>query len=228
MKQVEKFIRSSLAKKDPFIQFLRPYILLAWLAAACVADVRFEEPQPAGVSDENEIPDRLRGKYTSEEDSSLLIITSRVIVRTNDHQQVYSVKELDSLTEKLPTNDTVFIDGQVRYEVKRLKEGKYSVHSQFSDTLLNLSSRQVLRKYKGYYFLSREEGDGSWMVKRITHNRKGLVIGSIRSKEEMLNLRQITAGVDDSTFVFKPSRKEFRKFLKKNSFMNEEKFLKVK
>jgi hypothetical protein len=189
--------------------------------------VRFEEPQPEGLPDEKSTPKKWWGKYVSEEDSSLLTISSRYLIRTNDKLSFYSRAEFDSLTTELPSKDTIVRFDKIRIEVKKLGEDKFSVHEILQDTLFNFAETKVLRKFKGFYFMSLQEGSSNWIVKKAFLKKNIFTIASITSKEDLINLREITLAKDDSTEVFRPSRKEFRKFVNGHSFTREEKFMKI-
>ena len=98
----------------------------------------------------------------------------------------------------------------------------------YSDTLFNFLRGDILRKLNGYHFINREVTPNHWTVKKLDVTKKGLTIGLVTSMEELNSLREITKAKSDSVYTFKPTKKQWRKFLREKGFQNEERFVKIK
>jgi hypothetical protein len=81
-------------------------VFLTTLALVSCGDlVRFEEPQPAGQSNEKGIPERLVGQYLSLDDSARLVIASGLIIK-------YSVSVFSDMIDSVDRKD---IKGDTTY-----------------------------------------------------------------------------------------------------------------
>jgi hypothetical protein len=86
----------------------------------------------------------------------------------------------------------------------------------------------VIRKFKGHYFINTELSNNNWDVIKLTKNKTGLSLASIKKSEEIATLRELTETASDTVYSFNPTKKQFREFLKKKNFTNEDYYLKVK
>jgi hypothetical protein len=84
---------------------IRIIFLVTLVLASCGDLVRFEEPQPAGQSNEKRIPKRLIGQYLSLDDSAKLIIADGLIIK-------YSITDF---SDKMDTVDMKSINGDTTY-----------------------------------------------------------------------------------------------------------------
>lgn len=202
-------------------------ILLATLILVSCGDlVRFEEPQPAGRSNEKRIPQKLIGQYLSLDDSSKLIIADGLIIK-------FSVSHfsdlVDSVEVKNIDGDTTFsgTEDKFRFEVV-VKEDSIFQHWGYYDTLFNLTEGDILRKYKGHYFLNDRISENSWRVMTLTKIDHGVTLGTISTKDDIDNLRAVTETKSDTIFSFRPTKTEMKKFLKGKGFSDRDTFIKVK
>ena len=106
------------------------------------------------------------------------------------------------------------------------------IFSKKDDELFNISERQVLREYKGYYFLNYKDTNNFWKVKILKLEEDTLEFDFILRDDDMQNIRKITTveSQKDSTgestqYFLDPSRKELRKILKHRT--TGEKYIKL-
>ncbi len=197
-------------------------ILGVFIAGACVSDVKFEGPQPENVPDEMLIPNSVWGVYRSVQDSSLLFISATEMVRFVNKTFKVSRTLLDSAYQF--KGDTAFYDEENRLDVELVGD---SVFGRFhrADTIFSISPWNVLRKYKGYYFLNKQASNG-WEVYLMTAKNNELSLVTSWREEDLAALRKITHS-NDSTHRFKPSRSQIRKFVLQHGLPAGEKFRRV-
>ena len=94
----------------------------------------------------------------------------------------------------------------------------------YIDTIFSLHRGDVLKKYKGFYFLNSSSSTNNWEVKKVAMRNGILTIGNINSEEEILAMEKITGVLSDSTkpYVAKPTKQQLKQFLKANGFKEEE------
>lgn len=188
--------------------------------------VRFEAPQPEGQSNEKGIPKRLVGQYSSLNDSSKLTITDRLIIRNS----IADISDkIDTLDTKGVNVDTTYsgVDNQVKFDIKVKGDSTFQRWSYY-DTIFDASRGDILRKFKGRYFLNEKVSTESWRVTTLARIDNGVTLGTVGTKEEIDNLRELTDTKSDSTFSFRPTKKELKKFLKENGFCDKDTFIKIK
>ncbi len=196
------------------------------LLVSCGPEVSFEEPQPAGVKDLKSFPKSFRGEYQSKQDGSVLSISGSMITRTYEIYFTASLKNLDSVYEMRngllydkTFNDSfpVIISGDSIYH-----------HSQITDTLFMISPATALRKMKGYLFLNSRYSENNWTVEKVSLHKGVLRFAAVNSKEDIDLLNELVETKDTTTLSYKPSKKEFRKFVKQEGFSDTEEFTRVR
>jgi len=203
------------------------FIILVSLFA-CEPTVTFNEPQPTGVSNLSKFPNRLQGQYLSLADNSQLSISDNLIQRVYDYDCKVHQNQLDS-TLKLSGDTVIDLNTNEKTLVKRDGDSLI-VHIHYIDTLFQLNYDNVVRRFKGYYFLNTRCGKESWEVKKVQLTMGQLIIGSISTKLDLENLREITESPQDTVppYKFTATRRQFKKFVKKDGFRNSETFVKCK
>jgi hypothetical protein len=202
---------------------------LALLLSSCDNGVRFESPQPEGQSNENAIPKKLIGEYVSLEDSSILNITFGQITKTLIRDVSLHKSELDSSDRLTFNKDSTFsqTDSNLKMYVI-IKGDSVFEHVIYKDTIFDASRGDIVKKLKGYYFLNRLTSKSNWFVTKLTKTKKSLSLGIVTNKEDIENLRELTETKSDSINSFRPTRKQFRRFIKTNGFNDQETFIKIK
>ena len=204
-------------------------ILSVLLLSSCDNGVRFETPQPEGQSNEKAIPKKLIGEYFSLEDSSRLNVTFGQITKTLIRDLSLHKSELDSSDRLIFNKDSTFSQTDSKMKIDVIVKGdSVFEHFIYKDTIFDASQGDVLRKLKGYYFLNRQTTKSDWTVTKLTKTKKGLTLGSVTKKEDIDNLRELTETKSDTIKKFRPTRKQFKRFIKSNGFNDEETFLKIR
>ena len=195
---------------------------------ACEPSVTFTEPQPVDTDNLSEFPRRLKGVYLSLSDSSILSINDKQIQRTYDFDCKIHPNQLDS-TARLSGDTLINLETKERELIKRDGDSlKIHIHS--VDTLFQMDYDNVVRKFKGYYFLNTRYNKTSWAVEKMNLSKGQLIISSISTKEDIENLKKITETTQDTVtnYNFTASKKEFKKFVKNDGFSDSETFVKLK
>lgn len=208
---------------------MKKFIFGILLFGACENSLKFEVPQPKGVKNESGMPSNLRGAYKHVTDSVRLTITHNLIVKASYTKNVFPKSELDSA-------ETANIHGDTAATIKenstiyflQIKGDSAIIEFTVYDTMFNTLRGDVLRKFKGYYFINRELSHNYWNVIKLTKSKIGLSLASIHKSEEIATLRELTETASDTVYNFNPTKKQFREFLKKKNFTHEDFYLKVK
>ena len=199
---------------------------LVFILFAC-QPVTFTEPQPKNVAELHAIPARLQGKYLNASDSSLLQITASSMIISYRYEEKIHVSQLDS-TEQL-IGDTLFDMLTARGKLIRIEGDSIVKPVSGSDTLFAIDAKHVLKKFKGYYFLNTSNSPDNWQVQKLELAKGRLTLSSLNTKEDLDQLVEITQYPQDTTaYVFSPTRKQFKKFVRNQGFRDSEVFLKNK
>jgi len=102
-------------------------------------------------------------------------------------------------------------------------------HLTDTDTLFCFSEDNVLKKYKGYYFLNSRQNKHSWYVQKLKLQKGLLTIGTISTKEELETLEKINESpIDTTTYQISFTRKQFHDYLDNDGFSKTDTFIRVK
>ena len=195
---------------------------------ACGPSVTFSEPQPVDSENLSKFPDRLQGKYISLADSSTLFIGEKIIHRIYDLDQKTHLSQLDS-NYRIIGDTMIDLITNEKEIIKRYGD-TLLVHIHFIDTLFQMNYDNVVRKFKGYYFLNKRYDKESWEVKKVELSKGQLIVSSISSTEDIENLKTITESIQDTIapYKFATTKKQFKKFIKNDGFTDSEKFIRLK
>lgn len=208
------------------IQIYFSWTLAAIILFACQPPVAFDKPQPADVAALGGFPKRIQGKYLSSEDSTFLQITANSMFRIYDFDQKIHLSQLDSSEQII--GDTLFNLKTNRGQIIQIEGDSILMHVNEVDTLFAIDELNVLKKYKGYYFVNIYMPPDTWQVKEIEISRGKLTLRGINKKEDLEQLKAITESTQDTTpYVFSPTRKQFKKFVRNKGFRDMEEFMKI-
>lgn len=202
---------------------------------ACDEPVKFSEPQPAGKSDLNRFPNRLKGVFKSVNDDYIIEIKDQLIVMKSSNEVTIPKAEVDTSHELVLKGDLLIDSGNdISFKVNIINDTLRGIVNQ-NDTIFKLDSDNVLRKYRGHYFANTKFAQGSYGVMMITYERGGHLTLSHIEKDEIENLKAVTETEEPSDtscttdYRFTPTKKEFRKFVNDmHGFRNETEFIRVK
>jgi hypothetical protein len=210
---------------------VKPIFILLFLAIlfACEqSSVTFKEPQPADTDNLDKFSRRLFGEYISTADQSSLLISEQHILRIYDYEYKQHKNQLDS-NAKLSGDSLTDLTTN---EIWLIKRDGDSVIRQIHhvDTLFVVNQDHVLRKFKGYYFLNTCTGPERWEVQQMELSRGKLIISQISTQDDIDKLMAITETAQDTVpaTAFKPSKKQFRKFIRSKGFSNSETFVRLR
>jgi len=231
------------------IKIISAAIILASLFACkkgviAVPVATFNEPQPANIESLPTFPKRLQGQYLSLKDSSILSINDKFIRRTLDFDNKIHTKELDSMRQnnmcQIRGDTLIFLD-DTHEKMKIIKQVGDSLllRERFIDTLFQIGRNNILRKFKGFYFLNTRYDKDSWGVEKA-RLAKGVLVISSTTKADIKKLEEITGteteaetetpqDTDTVAVVvpkFTTTKKQFKTFIKNEGFSNSETFVK--
>ena len=208
----------------------RTIFVLTLILFSCGDKVgEFEVPQPEGQSDEKGIPKKLIGRYLNIKDSSTLFVTSGQITKSVVADFAEHKSELDSADKVTFKNDTSFSQTDVNMKIDVIVRGdSIFQHMDYKDTLFSVKRGDILRKFKGHYFLNHEASNNNWYVTKLTKMKNGLTLGTISTKADIEKLRELTEVKSDSIYTFRPTKKQLKRFLKDKGFSNEDTYVRIR
>jgi hypothetical protein len=220
------------------------YILFSILLIGCgdyASDyVRFKTAQPDGVKTSDSFGRKVKGEYNNYSNpNNRLIISDNLILNA---QTVHIKIHRDDLEFDSTISIDKNVDDQLTYFLKskgygiEITNDTINAFQTFFDTLFNISKNQILKKFKGSYFINFKVDENSWKVQRFNLQKDTLLIGQITPSDTLLRFNFIVKNEelnesDSSTineYFIHSSKKEFKKLLKPNSFEETECYYKVK
>jgi hypothetical protein len=189
--------------------------------------VSFNEAQPQNVNEINAFPKKYIGTYYNLVDKSEIIISKYSVFEKMISEDTINIKELDK--NEIIKNDSLFkIKTKEKYPIKRINDSLFTNYI-FSDTTFRIGKNNILKKFKGYLFLNkhREKSD-FWEVEKLYLSKGVIKLSSIETENELKLLESITETKMDTTkpFKIKPTKKQFKEFIKKNGFSEGKIYLK--
>jgi hypothetical protein len=203
-------------------------LLFALLLISCKEPlVQFSETQPENSRSLKFFPNKLIGNYYDSENEIDLEISNSMIIKKSTLKDTFNVKVLSEV-ELLKGDTLVNTKTHEKTFVKKINDSLFT-NVLFKDTIFSINKENVLKKMKGYYFLNIKNSENNWIVKKLHFKNRLLNLNDISTKEEIEILEEITETKKDSskTFVLKPTKKQFREFVKKNGFSDGEVYLKL-
>ncbi len=189
--------------------------------------VSFDEAQPQNVKEINSFPNKYIGTYYNLEDRSEITISKYSIFERMVSEDTINIKELDS--NEILKNDSLFkIKTKEKYKIKKINDSLFTNYV-FSDTTFRIGKNNILKKFKGFLFINKlVEKSGFWNVEKLNLSKGVIKISSIGTEDEIELLESITETKKDTTkpFKIKPTKKQFREFIKKNGFSGGKIYLK--
>jgi hypothetical protein len=201
-------------------------VTLVVLLDGCEPAATFDKPQPENAKSLTSFSERLQGKYLSADQASIVTITDRLLVRQYD----FDFKEhKDSMGKsyKLVGDTLIYLRDGTKEKV--IVNGDTIIQrANWTDTLFKISADNVLKKFKGYYFLNNRYSDNSWEVKELSLKKGVLTVGSVSEKDDIQKLKEITETITDTTSTnFILSRRQFKIFMRQGGFGEQEMFIRI-
>lgn len=189
--------------------------------------VQFTEVQPENFKNLNSFPKKLIGNYYDTENEINLEISKFIIVKKSILKDTFNVKELSEV-EILKGDTLVNTKTFEKTFVKKINDTLFT-NILLKDTIFSINNDNVLRKMKGHYFLNIKHSNNNWIVKKLFLKNGLLNMNDISTKQEIEMLEEIMETKKDTAlpFVIKPTKKQFREFVKRNGFSNGESYIKI-
>lgn len=160
-------------------------LVLICLSFACKQGTVFNEPQPIGEPNLNTFPKEIQGTYCSFLDSSTLRISDKRIIRSYKHRFAVHPNQFDDaviVTSSFITN-TVTLE---LFPIEREGDSLYVIIDE-ADTLFTISSKQLLKKSNGNFFLNSSLQNNSWEVIKMETQNDAIAFNILSSKDEIIN-----------------------------------------
>lgn len=213
---------------------LLTYLILLIVAAGCGGDyryVKFETSQPEDVNAKKSFKKNIQATYINCNDTNdQLVISDKLILNIISFKFKMHRNEIEldsSISIDLNNDDQLIkvLKEEVGWTSTIIGDTVTSFF-QSSDTLFRLSNEHILKRLKGSYFLNYKLAESNWRVKRMDLKKDTLLIGEITPSDTLLQFDFISKTEElneaDSTkkveYIAKPSKREFKKLLKPNSF----------
>jgi hypothetical protein len=209
------------------LKLISTFIILTSLLA-CEPPVTFNEPQPTDIDNLSKFPKRLQGQYLNFADNSTLLVSDKIIQRIYDYDYKVHLNQLDN-AEQLSGDTIINVKRKEKTIIKRDGDSLIT-HVHYIDTLFQMDYDNVVRKFKGYYFLNKRYDKTSWEVKKIHLTKGQLILSSISTKLDIENLKEITETATDTVppYKFSATKKQFKQFIKNDGFSDSETFVRQK
>jgi hypothetical protein len=193
---------------------------------SCEPIATFNKPQPADVLPLASFPERIQGKYLATDEVTILTITDKLITLNSDYD--YKVHK-DSLGpyHKI-SGDTLINLTEGTKEKLSLTGDTVTIHSYSNDTIFSITNGSVLKKFKGYYFLSNRYDDNIWEVKQLSLKKGMLIMGSISGINDIQKLNEITETTADTLPThYNLTKRQFKHAVRADVFSTQETFTRM-
>lgn len=181
----------------------------------------FENPQPINDSELKSFPNKFIGLYVNS-DSLFLRINSNLVVTEFEYKFRFHKTKLDSLKNEFVIKNGKYIQKNTNeeYELKTVGDSiQFSTKNR--DTLFIFSDSNKAKRMFGQLVLN-EKDSIYWKIKTIILKNNILTIKQPYSETDLKSMDSITkihsSQLDSTNYIIKPSRSEFKKFLKLKKF----------
>ena len=196
------------------------------LMTKCRPPVTFNQPQPPNTKELSAFPKRIQGKYLSQDKVSILIISDKAAIRTYDFDLKLSKDSLKN-DYRLEGDTLIEIPSGKRQSVIIAGDTIFA-RSTGVDTLFYISETNVLKKFRGYYFLNTLYDKDAWTLQRISLSEGILTISEITDSTHINQLKEITdTPADTICSNFKLNQKQFKQLVNGNAFDQSEQFTRL-
>ncbi len=209
-------------------------LLLGVFFSACIEDLNFEQPQPAGVRNIAGFKAGFQGTYTSLNDSCTLTITTDKIIQHWHAIEKVTQAELDTMADIEVIDSLIYTDDFPEPLQLEYFGDSARVTIDFDEPFFTPGDSQFVRWFKGYYFLNYQGENGLWTIKALKFEKTGrLTVYRFDSDEDAIKeLKAITRlneilDADDNVVghTANPTRQEFKKILKADLFKVDSEYI---
>lgn len=181
----------------------------------------FKTPQPIHDSELSKFPNRYRGLYVSS-DSIYTRIKDNIILSESYTKFIVHKTAMDSLKREFDYSHGNYILKLDRsIYVPKIIGDSIELSTKQVDTIFSFSNVQKAKLVHGQIVLNTKDSI-FWNAKILTLNKNTLSLKYLYSKEDLQRMDSITklksTMIDSSTYILKPSRREFIKFIELKNF----------
>lgn len=178
----------------------------------------FTEPQPTNTKNLSAFPKKIKGTYHNYESGSDLIIEDQLILLKFHSEDTLNQKEILQLEK------------EKKIASSKLNDSLFIATYTSTDTVFDLKKGNLVRKWKGHYFLNFQNEETNWEVKKLTYKNSIVSISDIVEEESLLKLDEITETPNDTIRpkTYNLTRKQFKNFVKQNGFSEQNSYIKQK
>lgn len=156
-------------------------------------------------------------------DSSFIIINANKIIKQYQEKLLMSKVEFQEETGGSVTKDTSFLFTDNWYIKVKSFGDSVKVFSWKDEVQFEISDSQLLRKYRGIYFLNNKDTNDLWKVQILYLEDDTLEFDDILTDDDIKKIRLITqvtevrdtANEKITRYFLNPSKRELRAILKK-------------
>lgn len=176
----------------------------------------FENPQPINDSELSRIPNKFQGIFMSS-DSVFLNIKENIILKESFYKLKFHRRDMDSLKNGFIISDKKFIskEDNEEFDYRQLKDS-IELCKKETDTFFILSNSQKAKRFDGQLVLNMKDSI-FWKIKSIRLENNILKIKYIYSKDDLKRIDSLTkvksTMIDTTSFIIKPTRREFKKII---------------
>jgi hypothetical protein len=215
-----------------------PFILVSLLLlSSCLENSPdFLEAQPTDSKNLKKFPRKLHGNFKVDDDE-VLTISKFMILQTGLENIEISLMEIDTNEALFIKNDTLFDSEEGdKIPIKILHDTAFGIYD-WIDTAFHISDKNILRKFKGQFFLNEKQDDNLWKVVklRLIKSDGSIEFATIHAKNEAEEVKNITPLIDIEAkndtinhYKLKPTKKELRLLIQStNTFTDKEVYKRI-
>lgn len=200
-------------------------LFVLFCSVECDPRVTFTEPQPAGIKDLKKIPEKITGTYLT--DGGIMTITETLIEVNKELLVPFKIADLDE--NEILIGDSVVVEKESgnRIPVKRISGDSLHAYLNDVDTIIDLTQGDLIKKWKGRYFLNHNLGPDRWEVIEFHREKQIYYLNRVADDadtESITYMKATNDTVKNPTYV--ADKKKFKKFVNRIGFTNESAFTK--
>lgn len=190
----------------------------------------FESPQPINDTELSGFPGKFRGLYIGKDSTFLRIEEDRIL---SEYFYKFKVHKnyLDTLKEGSDLVNNQLIDKET-HEILDIhpKGDSLELSKKNIDTLFRFSYNQKAKRINGHLVLSTRDSI-FWKIRMMALEKNILKIKEIYLPKDLKKLDSVTAikgeMLDSTSYLIKPTRREFKNILRSKHFGTDQKYKKI-
>jgi hypothetical protein len=190
----------------------------------------FDNPQPINNSELSKIPSKFQGLFMNS-DSVFLNVKEDIILKESFYKFKFHKKDMDSLK-----NEFVFSNGKYIatynnkiFDYRQLKDS-IELFKKEIDTFFIFSNSQKAKRINGQLVLNTKDSI-FWKIKLLNFEKNTLKINYIYSEDDLKRIDSVTKEkskmIDSTSFMIKPTRKEFNKIISLKNLGEDVQYIRV-